>query len=442
MNYLNHLWEKITNNGVDEAALGRDVVRIRLLNQLIFIAFITSLLAMITYILTNEGVTVIYTTLANIILELAGIYFAYQQKHHITRFLSCWVFPAFIANHVMILGGNFGEANIFTAAAFMNFIIYEGNKRLQIPIVIYTCALFILSKLYVINYATQAIIEKNPYDEIVTFPMIILILGLIILLYQKSLKKYEAQQAVLIQNLEQKNSELQTVNDELEQFTYIASHDLKTPLRTINSHVGLAKRHLQRKNYEAIEEDLQFVSRGAKQMYALVSDILEYKSLGNKNEVYEILDLNEILTTVLSSLEVLMIEQNAEVFAHPLPKINGRKRDFTVLLQNFIENGIKYNESASPKVQINIENTTNHFTIVIQDNGIGIAPEFHQKIFQFFKRLHTQEKYQGTGIGLGLCKKIVQDYNGTITIDSEKGNGSTFRIIFPKNILVHATTDK
>lgn len=442
MNYLNIAWDKITNNGVDEAALGREVVKIRLLNQLIFIALLTSLLAIITYIFTNEDVIIILITLANVSLEIAGIYFAYKQKHHITRFLACWVFPALVANNVMILGGNFGEVNIFTAAAFMNFIIYEGNKRLQIPIVIYTCVLFILSKLYVINYSTQAIVEKNPYDEIVTFPMIILILGLIILLYQKSLKKYETEQATLINNLEQKNTELQSVNKELEEFTYIASHDLKTPLRTINSYVGLAKRHLSRKDYEATKIDLDFISQGATQMYALVSDILEYKSISNDNEPYEALELNEILANVLQSLEVLMVEQNAEIVTHTFPTIYGRRRDFITIFQNFIENAIKYNESTPPKVELHSILTEEHFHLTIRDNGIGIAPEYHQKIFHFFKRLHTQEKYQGTGIGLGLCKKIINNYNGKITVDSKEGEGTTFNIIFPKTIIIQKVEDE
>ncbi|MFK7950070.1 MAG: ATP-binding protein [Saprospiraceae bacterium] len=442
MNYLNKFWDKITNNGVDEAVLGREIVKIRLLNQLIFITFITSIFALIIYFTTDESVEFLLVTLANMLLEGSAITAAYYQKHHITRFLSCWIFPTLMAGHTLVLGGNFGEVSGFTAFALINFIIYEDKKHIQIPLVIYTCLLFIASKIYVIQYAIKPIAEENPYAEIMTFIVVVIILGLIMMLYLKSLSKFEAEQAVLIQNLEQKNGELQAVNTELEQFTYIASHDLKTPLRTINSHVGLAKRHLKREDYEAIEIDLSFISQGAKQMYALVSDILEYKKVSNEKETYETLDLNEIVHNVLSSLEIFVTERNAEVITYPLPTIYGRKRDFTILFQNFIENGIKYNESKFPKVQLNIENTEDNFILVIRDDGIGIAPEYHQKIFQFFKRLHTQEKYQGTGIGLGLCKKIIHTYKGVISVDSSEGKGTTFKIALPKNIIIQASENE
>lgn len=441
MNHLKIVWDKITNNGVDEAALGRDLVKIRLLNQLIFIAFINSLLTIFIYFMTNESIEFLLITLANIILELSCITATYYKKHHITRFLSCWFFPTLMVGYILILGGNFGEVSGFTAFALINFIIYNDKKYLQIASVVYPCLLFIASKLYVIEYAIESVSEENPYAEIMTFVVVIIVLGLIMLLYLESLRKYEAEQVVLIQSLEQKNNELQSVNTELEQFTYIASHDLKTPLRTINSHIGLAKRHLNRKKYEEVEIDLNFVSQGAKQMYALVSDILEYKMMSNQEDTYEELDLNEVIADVLSGLKILMVERNAEVLTSPFPKIRGRKRDFTILFQNLIENGLKYNESKSPKVELNIEITENNIILVIQDNGIGIAPEFHHKIFQFFKRLHTQEKYQGTGIGLGLCKKIVSNYNGEITIDSSKGKGTIFKITLPKSIYIPTTIE-
>lgn len=439
MNYINKVWDKITNNGVDEAALGREIVKIRLLNQLIFITFITSLLTIMIYLVTNESLSFLLVTLTNVVIEVSAIIAAYYQKHHITRFLGCWVFPTFMAIYILILGGNFGEVSGFTAFAFINFIMYEGKKRIQIPLVIYTCLLFISSKIYVIRYSIEPIVEENPYAEIMTFIVVVIILGFIMLLYLKSLNKYEEEQAILIQNLEKKNTELVSVNTELEQFTYIASHDLKTPLRTINSHVGLAKRHLNRQDYEAINTDLDFIGQGAKQMYALVSDILEYKMVSNQEETYETLDLNTIVAEVLLSLEILMIDRNVEVITGLFPKIYGRKRDFVILFQNLIENGIKYNESISPKIQLKIEDEKNNFILVFQDNGIGIAPEYHKKIFQFFKRLHTHDKYKGTGIGLGLCKKIVHTYNGKITIDSSEGQGTIFKIILPKTMLITDT---
>jgi signal transduction histidine kinase len=433
MNYLNQFWQTITNNGIEEQAMGKAVVKIRLINQLIFIALSTSLLALSTYMLTQESVIIIYITIGNITLEGFGIYFAYRKKHHVTQLLTSWVFPALIAFDVILLGGNFGEVNIFMALAFTNFIIYEDRKWLQIAAVTYTTLLFVVSKLYVVTYHTQAIVEKNPYDEIITFPLILLALGLIILLYQKSLKQYEEQQAILIQDLEIKNNTLLQVNNELEEFTYIASHDLKNPLRSVSNHLDLIRLHLKRNNSEGIEQSVVLAKQGTKQIYALVRDILEYKKVTSLEDADEIVDLNEVIIEILMNRRNDKKIENAEIYCQNLASIKGRKIDFKVLFENLIDNGITYNTADKPTVWIETETTDKDIIFTFKDNGIGIEKEFHEKVFQFFKRLHTQEKYKGTGIGLGLCNKIVRNYNGDILLNSQKNQGSIFKIILPKN---------
>jgi signal transduction histidine kinase len=433
MKALQRLWQTITNNGIDEQAMGKAIVNIRLINQLIFIALVTSLLALTTYISTNESITIIYTTFGNLITESLGIYFAYQKKHHITQFLTCWIFPTLIGINVVILGGNFGEVNIFTALAFTNFIVYEDNKRLQIAAVSYTTLFFILSKLYIITYHTESIIQKNPYDEIITFPMILLALGLIILLYQKSLKQYETQQAILIQDLEEKNKTLSQVNDELEEFTYIASHDLKNPLRSISNHLDLIRIHLKKNNSKGIEQSVDLAKEGTKQIHALVRDILEYREITKLEKSDEIVDLNEVVFEILNAFRSEEKIATAEIYCQNLLPIKGRKVDFRILFENLIDNGITYNIAKKPTVWIESEVNENEVILTFKDNGIGIEKEFHEKIFQFFKRLHTQEKYEGTGIGLGLCKKIIQNYKGEILLKSQKDKGSIFKIILPKN---------
>lgn len=435
MNYLQRLWQTITNNGIDEQAIGKMFVKIRLINQLIFISLVSSFLIVLSYIITNENTKLIYATFGNLTLESLGVYFAYQKKHNITLFLASWIFPTLIAINILILGGNFGEVNIFTALAFVSFIIYEDNKRLQIGAVSYTILLFVLSKFYVLTYQTQIIVEKNSYDELITFPAILLVLGLIILLYQKSLKQYEVQQAVLIQNLEEKNKTLSQVNNELEEFTYIASHDLKNPLRSVSNHLDLIRLHLKRNNSIGIGQSVDLAKEGVKQIHTLVRDILEYKEITNFGEVNEILDLNELIFEILTDFRNEKKIINAEIYSQNLLPIKARKIDFKILFENLIDNGITYNIAEKPTVWIDVETNENEIILIFKDNGIGIEKEFHEKVFQFFKRLHTQQKYEGTGIGLGLCKKIVYNYNGEIRLSSEKNKGSIFTIIFPKNQL-------
>ena len=243
---LKKLWNKISNIGVDETALGEEVVKVRLFNQLISIALITSCLAMTSYIITNDSRTIILTTLANIILESIALGMAFLKKHKTARHIGLLVFPTLVAIHILILGKNFGEANIFSAIALAAFFIYDGNRKLRIFAVAYIVILFITSKLLSIEMFNSNYDYSNPYDEIVTFPATIIVLGLIVILYQNSLKKYDNQRLAFIKNLKEKNEELAALNDELEQFTYIASHDLKSPLRTISSHLDLIRLHIKR----------------------------------------------------------------------------------------------------------------------------------------------------------------------------------------------------
>lgn len=433
---LQTFWNRITNIGVNETELGREIVKVRILNQLMFVALLTSTFVLIAYIITKDTTTLVLTTLVNMIIESLGLFLAYKKQHHLTRYAAFWLLPTWIGVNVVLNNGGFGEANIFSTAAFCAFIMYEGERKLQIPSVVYITVVFIISKLYVINYGDLATMSFNPYDEIITFPFILIILGLIILLYQREIKKFEAQREKWISELEEKNKALSEVNEELEQFTYIASHDLKTPLRTISSHLDLIKWHIDKKDFEAVNEDIVFAKRGAKQMYTLINDILEYKQLNNTNDSFSIVDLNDIFLTIVDQLKVYIEEKNAEVHFASLPKVKARTTDIMILFQNLIDNGIKYNKSTKPLITISHEIGEENLILKFEDNGIGIEEEYQDKIFQFFKRLHGSNEYEGTGIGLGLCKKIVQNYNGSIAVQTSKNGGSIFVIQLPLSMIV------
>ena len=428
---LSVFWNTITNLGVDEAELGREVVKVRLLNQIMFVAVTTSVLILILYIITNDTTVIILSTIGNIILEGSGLFASYKKRHRLARFLSFLLFPTWVGVNVIMNGGGFGEASIFSTTAFCAFIMFEGERRIQIPSVAYITAIFISTKLYVINYLPNTNLTLNPYDEIITFPLVLVILGLIILLYQREIKKFETQQESLIDDLERKNKALLKVNEELEQFTYIASHDLKTPLRSISSHLDLINWHIDKGNFNAVKEDIQFAKQGTKQMYSLINDILEYKQISNRDEAIKEVNLNEISEQVISQLEVIIEEKNAEVDVRSLPSIHVRQQDILVLFQNIIENGIKYNTSSNPKVIVSSIVSDTNVQLLFEDNGIGIDPDYREKVFQFFKRLHNSSKYEGTGIGLGLCKKIVENYGGSIDVQAAKTRGSIFTVTLP-----------
>jgi signal transduction histidine kinase len=429
------LWTYLSNIGIDAAALGREVIKARLLNQLIFIALFTSILTLFTYFFFFDGYLIIYTTMANIILELIGVVLISYKQHSTVRFIAVFIFPTLIAFNVHLVGGNFGEENIFLALAFAGFILYDGKRMQQFIAVIYIAALFTASKLYTIQHVYEQHFNYNPYDEIITFPMILFVLGLIIFLYQKELREYEKEKNQLIADLEGKNRTLFQINNELEQFTYIASHDLKTPLRTVSSHLDLIKLHLARGHEEALEKDMFFAKKGVRQMYRLIDDILEYKKFGRDASEFELVDLNTTVREVQDNLAHLLKEKNGRIISSGLPQLYMNKGECIALFQNLIENGLKYNTAKEPLVKISCAFTADHLVISFKDNGIGIRAEYHEKIFSFFKRLHTTDDYEGSGIGLGLCKKIAKKYKGDIHVSSNEGSGAVFQVVLPKSLM-------
>lgn len=225
--------------------------------------------------------------------------------------------------------------------------------------------------------------------------------------------------------------QLEQSNKELERFAYIASHDMKAPLRNIISFLGLIERKLKKHEDNDIHEFIYFASSNARYMHSLVQDILEYSKISKINEVLESVDLNETLKAIKNDFSKYISERNAIVNFEELPVINANKSQIYQLFQNIIENGIKYNESDIPTVNITVKQENKRLKIAFEDNGIGISEEFHQQIFEMFKRLHNNTVYEGTGIGLAICKKIMELHNGNIQVAVNEQKGTTFVLDFP-----------
>ena len=228
------------------------------------------------------------------------------------------------------------------------------------------------------------------------------------------------------------NDELERSNNELERFAYIASHDLKSPLRNVISFLSLISRKLKKRDPDPdLEEYLRFASNNAHQMHNLIQDVLEFSRFDNQETKTTEVDLNESLIMVMQNLQDTMQKKNAVVFTQLLPVIEGNAVRMMQLFQNLVSNGIKYNTNPKPRVIVGYRmDRQNHIFSVI-DNGIGIDKAYHNQIFEMFKRLHTRQEYQGTGIGLALCKKIVDNMKGEIWLESEEGKGTTFYISIP-----------
>ena len=221
-------------------------------------------------------------------------------------------------------------------------------------------------------------------------------------------------------------------NNELERFAYVASHDLKEPLRMVTNFTALLEKRYGDKLDERAKTYIDYASSSALRMQLLIDDLLEYARLNDKFEKYEIVDLNKLFKSI-SELLIERIDKNDATLSYQnLPKLYSSKIRLFTLFQNIISNAIKYrHQDRVPIVSIKAKEENDHTLIAIQDNGIGIKQEYQKRIFEPFKRLHRKEEYPGTGMGLAICKKIVESLGGTIEVQSEFGKSTTFLISLP-----------
>jgi light-regulated signal transduction histidine kinase (bacteriophytochrome) len=237
----------------------------------------------------------------------------------------------------------------------------------------------------------------------------------------------------LEQRIAERTKQLETVNkelsfhlSELEQFSYVSNHDLQEPLRSLIQFTQLIKENYASKLDEDGNKYIDFISKSAYRMSALVKDLLEYSLLG-KERVQSVVDCNMIVDAVLFDLADSIKKSNARITVHELPTINGCETELRMLFQNLIENSIKYQKKdVVPEIHISAESHENEWLFTIKDNGIGIDSKHNKKIFIIFKRLHNRSEYGGTGIGLAHCKKIVEMHGGKIWVESAPGAGSSF----------------
>jgi signal transduction histidine kinase len=230
---------------------------------------------------------------------------------------------------------------------------------------------------------------------------------------------------------EAKSDELARSNAELQQFVHVASHDLKEPLRMITSYVQLLQQSCQGKLGPDADEYIHYAVDGAHRIQKLIEDLLSYTRLGAQSKSIQKVDLAEIFQGALSNLKLAVSESGAEVACDPLPVVDADPTHMALLFQNLIGNAVKFHGKDKPKVHVSVRRERDHWVLGVEDNGIGIDPQYFERIFVVFQRLHARHEYPGTGIGLALCKKIIEQHNGRIWVESEVGKGSTFYFTIP-----------
>ncbi|MEZ4850020.1 MAG: ATP-binding protein [Bacteroidia bacterium] len=269
-------------------------------------------------------------------------------------------------------------------------------------------------------------------NRIYTYGSIILSI-LLLLLALVMYSRYRIQ-ARANEMLNTKNEELARTNEELEQFAYVASHDLKEPLRMIGSYTGLLKRRYHDLFDEKAHSYMGFVEEGVKRMDELLKDLMIYAGLDEDTQPFKLTDIEEVVQGSLDTLKPTIEETKASINVNWLPRIKARPTQMAQLFLNLIANALKFRGDKAPEISIDSKETEDEVVFMVSDNGIGIDKNYQEKIFSIFQRLHQREQYEGTGIGLAICKKVAENHQGKIWVESTPGKGSTFFVSIPRNL--------
>ena len=231
--------------------------------------------------------------------------------------------------------------------------------------------------------------------------------------------------------LSQRSGELARSNSELEQFAYVASHDLQEPLRMVASYVQLLERNYKKLFDAKGEEYIAYAVDGAKRMQVLINDLLAYSRVGTQGNDFALTDCAAVFGLAIKNLQKAIQESGASITCDPLPTVRADNVQLLQLFQNLLANAIKFRAEQPPEIHITAKHTGGVWQFAVKDNGIGIEPRHFERIFLIFQRLHNRRLYPGTGVGLAICKKIVDRHGGTIWPASEPGNGTTFFFTLP-----------
>jgi len=230
---------------------------------------------------------------------------------------------------------------------------------------------------------------------------------------------------------EEQAAHLEARNADLEQFAYVASHDLQEPLRMVTSFLQLLERRYAGQLDERADEYIRYSVDGAKRMQTLIQDLLAFSRVGTQGGELVPVDAEEVVEEARRVLGPAAAEAGATISYGPLPTVNGDHGQLLQLFQNLLGNAIKFRGDTPPEVRVEAHKEGTRWRFEVRDNGIGVAEEHRQRVFQVFQRLHTRDEYEGTGIGLAICKRIVERHGGEIGVESAMGEGTTFWFTLP-----------
>ena len=234
------------------------------------------------------------------------------------------------------------------------------------------------------------------------------------------------------EQLRQTSANLERSNTDLQQFAYVASHDLFEPLRMVVSYLQLLSERYKERLDPAAQEFIGFAVDGAQRMQALIHDLLAYSRLDIRGRPFAPTDGEQVFKAAVANLKVAIEESGAAITHGPLPEVRADAIQLTQVLQNLIGNGLKFRGAEPPRLEVGANPRNGEWVFWVRDNGIGIEAKYFDRIFVIFQRLHTRREYSGTGMGLAICKRIIERHGGRIWVESSPGQGSTFFFTLPR----------
>ena len=337
-------------------------------------------------------------------------------------------FLTIVTLFVALSNGIYSPYIIWMVAVPVAAYLLSGKKNGDLVLGATFTIIFGLAAMKYFKYQLPEVILGDWFSYFTVLSLVLFLIYIVVLVnwYLKIAEQHQNE-------LKSLNKKLQLSNIELERFAYIASHDMKTPIRNIVSFLNLTERRAGEELSPELLEYITFASKSAKELNTLIEDILNYSRVAKTETQFEEIDLNLVMDQVSDSLTSQEGYQHVKVEFEQLPILKAENSQMTQLFQNLVENGLKYNKSQYPEVKIKYKVGDHKHLITIEDNGIGIEKDYYNTIFEMFKRLNNKGTYEGTGMGLAICKKIVERYNGNIWLESEPETGSRFYLTFPMN---------
>lgn len=352
-------------------------------------------------------------------------YLTYKKYYFLSRMLMILSMNIALGIYAIVLGRDSGIHFLYFVFFTLPFLLFSLNNYLLIAF----CCLSSVVPFCIVRFQlVKPLVELDSLSLQILSVAMILLTFIWLLLNKLYLLKANG---IVEENLQQSNQLLQSRNRDLEQFAYVASHDLQEPLRTVASYVELLNKQYNDRFDENGQQYMGFILYSTHRLKKLIKDLLEYSRIG-RNYQSEKIKSYTLVQDVVADLKQLIADTQANVVVSPLPDIEGYGTDLKLLFQNLIVNAIKFRkQNELPMIKIWGEELDGFWKFAVSDNGIGIEPQHRERIFVIFQRLHTQAEYDGSGIGLAHCKKIVEMHGGAIWVESELGKGSTFYFTIP-----------